>query len=153
MQKTVKDQNWQDQQALDRYTMIAPLLDESLDPARRSQMRQEISERRQVSQRTLYRYEAAYKAGGFSGLKPAAGNSAEKGSAETFHKADYLHSGAGRLGSTRRTQTLYPGTASVSRRVRRKADANVPGCPRELLQTLLQAASDDAPARRYQVWL
>ena len=47
MQKTVKDQNWQDQQALDRYTMIAPLLDESLDPARRSQMRQEISERRQ----------------------------------------------------------------------------------------------------------
>ena len=33
MQKTVKDQNWQDQQALDRYTMIAPLLDESLDPA------------------------------------------------------------------------------------------------------------------------
>ncbi len=73
MQKTVKDQNWQDQQALDRYTMIAPLLDESLDPARRSQMRQEISERRQVSQRTLYRYEAAYKAGGFSGLKPAAG--------------------------------------------------------------------------------
>lgn len=73
MQKTVKDQNWQDQQALDRYTMIAPLLDESLDPARRSQMRLEISERRQVSQRTLYRYEAAYKAGGFSGLKPAAG--------------------------------------------------------------------------------
>ena len=33
MQNTIKDQNWQDQQALERYTLIAPLLDESLDPA------------------------------------------------------------------------------------------------------------------------
>ena len=32
MQKTLKDQNWQEQKALERYTLIAPLLDESLDP-------------------------------------------------------------------------------------------------------------------------
>lgn len=72
MQKIMKDQNWQDQEALLRYTMIAPLLDESLDSAKRSQIRGEIAEKMEISERTLYRYEAAYKAGGFSGLKPVA---------------------------------------------------------------------------------
>ncbi|MBO4981088.1 MAG: transposase, partial [Lachnospiraceae bacterium] len=72
MQKTIKDQNWQDQQALERYTLIAPLLDESLDPAKRSQLRSGIAARAQVSERTLYRYEAAYRSNGFSGLKPIA---------------------------------------------------------------------------------
>lgn len=72
MQKTEKDQNWQDQQALERYVLIAPLLDESLDPAERSQMRNEIAERAHISERTLYRYEAAYRDKGFPGLKPVA---------------------------------------------------------------------------------
>lgn len=72
MQKTLKDQNWQEQKALERYTLIAPLLDESLDPAKRSQLRNEIAERTQVSERTLYRYESAYRDKGFSGLKPVA---------------------------------------------------------------------------------
>lgn len=72
MQKTLKDQNWRDQQALERYTLIAPLLDESLDPAKRSQLRCDIAERSEVSERTLYRYEAAYRDKGFSGLKPVA---------------------------------------------------------------------------------
>ncbi len=72
MQTIIKNQNWQDQQALERYKLIAPLLDESIDPAKRSQMRSEIAVRAQVSERTLYRYEAAYKAGGFPGLKPVA---------------------------------------------------------------------------------
>lgn len=72
MQKTIKDQNWQDQCALERYTLIAPLLDGSLDPAKRSQLRGGIAERSGVSERTLYRYEAAYRAKGFSGLRPAA---------------------------------------------------------------------------------
>ena len=53
MQKTLKDQNWQEQKALERYTLIAPLLDESLDPAKRSQLRNEIAERAQISERTL----------------------------------------------------------------------------------------------------
>lgn len=72
MQKTIKDQNWQDQRALERYTLIAPLLDESLDPAKRSQMRSGIAARAQISERTLYRYEAAYHEKGFAGLKPVA---------------------------------------------------------------------------------
>ena len=64
MQTIIKNQNWQDQQALERYKLIAPLLDESIDPAKRSRMRNEIAERAQISERTMYRYEAAYKAGG-----------------------------------------------------------------------------------------
>jgi transposase InsO family protein len=73
MENIVKDQKWQDQEALDRYTMIAPLLDETLDPAKRSQMRGAIAESAQVSTRTLYRYEAAFREKGFAGLRPAAG--------------------------------------------------------------------------------
>jgi transposase InsO family protein len=72
MQNTIKDQDWQDQKALERYTLIAPLLDETLDPAKRSQMRSEIAERAQISERTLYRYEEAHRKKGFSGLKPVA---------------------------------------------------------------------------------
>lgn len=71
IQETTKDQDWQDRQALTRYTLIAPLLDCSLDPAKRSQMRCEIARREQISERTLYRYEAAYRSNGFSGLRPA----------------------------------------------------------------------------------
>lgn len=72
MQTIIKNQNWQEQQALERYKLIAPLLDDSIDPAKRSQMRNEIAVRAQLSERTLYRYEAAYKADGFPGLKPVA---------------------------------------------------------------------------------
>ena len=61
---------WQEEQALRRYQLIAPLLDESLDNAKRIQLQEAIAERNSVSPRTLYRYEAAYRAGGFPGLKP-----------------------------------------------------------------------------------
>lgn len=70
--KTVKDISWQEQQALERYTLVAPLLDESLDPAKRSTLRQKISADSGISERSLYRYEAAYKKDGFAGLKPVA---------------------------------------------------------------------------------
>ncbi|MDC7290258.1 hypothetical protein NXH76_20920 [Blautia schinkii] len=62
--------NWQEEQALARYQMIAPLLDETLDAAKRIKMREETAVRYGISKRSLYRYEAAYKAAGFSGLKP-----------------------------------------------------------------------------------
>lgn len=72
MQTIVKDQNWQDKQALERYTLIAPLLDENMDPAKRSKLRKEAAIKAGISERTLYRYEAAYHEKGFAGLKPAA---------------------------------------------------------------------------------
>lgn len=68
---TSKDNKWRDGKALERYTLIAPLLEGSLDPAKRLQMREDIASRNGISLRSLYRYEAAFKKEGFSGLKPA----------------------------------------------------------------------------------
>lgn len=62
--------SWQDEQALNRYQLIAPLLDESLDTAKRIQLREDIAAKNDVSSRSLYRYESAYRKGGFAGLKP-----------------------------------------------------------------------------------
>ena len=72
MQTITKDKNWQEQQAFERYALIAPLLDETIDSARRSQLRKELALKAELSERTLYRYEAAYHEKGFAGLKPAA---------------------------------------------------------------------------------
>lgn len=68
--KTHQQGNWQEQQALERYAAIAPLLDETLDTAKKLQLREEIAEKLGVSSRTIYRYEATYRASGFAGLKP-----------------------------------------------------------------------------------
>ena len=61
---------WQDEEALKRYQMIAPLLDESLDEGKRRQLREEIAERYDVSKRSIYRYEEKYREGAFDGLRP-----------------------------------------------------------------------------------
>jgi transposase InsO family protein len=68
---TTESKKWQDEQALSRYQLIAPLLDESLDNAKRIQLRHDIAEQNSISLRSLYRYEAAYRKDGFTGLKPA----------------------------------------------------------------------------------
>lgn len=72
MQTIKKDQDWRDREALARYTLIAPLLDEDMDPAKRSKLRKETAINADISERTLYRYEAAYHEKGFAGLRPAA---------------------------------------------------------------------------------
>ncbi len=61
---------WQEDAALERYQLIAPLLDDSLDQDKRLMIRKEIARNNALSTRSLYRYEAAYRAKGFSGLKP-----------------------------------------------------------------------------------
>ena len=61
---------WQDEEALKRYQMIAPLLDESLDEGKRRQLREEIAEWYDVSKRSIYRYEEKYREGAFDGLRP-----------------------------------------------------------------------------------
>lgn len=76
MQKIIKDQNWQEKEALARYTLISPLLDVALDPAKRSTLRRETALKAGISERTLYRYEAAYHDRGFAGLKPVTGERA-----------------------------------------------------------------------------
>lgn len=61
---------WQDEEALKRYQMIAPLLDEDLDEAKRRQLREEIAGKYEISKRSLYRYEAKYREEAFDGLRP-----------------------------------------------------------------------------------
>lgn len=61
---------WQDEEALKRYQMIAPLLDEDLDEAKRRHLREEIAAKYEISKRSLYRYEAKYREDSFSGLRP-----------------------------------------------------------------------------------
>ncbi|MDW2799663.1 DDE-type integrase/transposase/recombinase [Clostridium boliviensis] len=62
--------HWQDDQALERFQMISPLLDESLDIAKRVGLREQLSKQYNVSTRSLYRYESFYHENGFSGLRP-----------------------------------------------------------------------------------
>lgn len=59
-----------DDTALKRYTMIAPLLDETLDPAAALKLRRELAEQNSISERTLRRYVNAWRTNGFEGLRP-----------------------------------------------------------------------------------
>ncbi len=61
---------WQDETALERFQMITSLIDENLDPAKRAELRRQVAQQNGVSERTLRRYEAAYRKGQFEGLKP-----------------------------------------------------------------------------------
>ncbi|MDO4650929.1 MAG: DDE-type integrase/transposase/recombinase, partial [Eubacteriales bacterium] len=62
---------WQEQEALARFQLIAPLLAEDLDDAKKIQLRKQIAREKGISVRSLYRYEKSYQNGQFSGLRPA----------------------------------------------------------------------------------
>ena len=70
MNTTENTKKWQEDEALRRFRLISPILDETLVPAKRLQIRKEIAEKSGITTRSLYRYEAAYRADGFTGLKP-----------------------------------------------------------------------------------
>lgn len=61
---------WQDEEALKRYQIIAPLLDDTIDEAKRRQLREQIAERQGISTRSLYRYESYFRQNRFDGLRP-----------------------------------------------------------------------------------
>lgn len=61
---------WRDNEALRRFQIISPLMDETLDFAKKLSIRQQIAETHNISLRSLYRYEKCYREGGFNGLKP-----------------------------------------------------------------------------------
>ena len=61
---------WQESEALKRFQIISPLLEETLDPAARQQLREKQAQHYQISVRSIYRYENAYRKSGFTGLKP-----------------------------------------------------------------------------------
>ena len=57
---------WQDEEALRRYRIIAPLLDPDMDEGKRQQLREEAAEKNGISKRTLYRYEKSYREEGMT---------------------------------------------------------------------------------------
>lgn len=61
---------WQEEQALRKFQLIAPLLEEGLDSAKKQALRERLAKSHHLSIRSLYRYEKAYVMHGFSGLKP-----------------------------------------------------------------------------------
>ena len=63
-------QRWQDETALIRFKMIAPLCDETIDHAKRIQLRKEIAAANDMSYKTIKRYDDAFRSLGFEGLKP-----------------------------------------------------------------------------------
>ena len=68
---------WQDAEALRRFQMIAPLVADDVDPAKRVELRKEIALKYDVSERTIRRYETAYWSNSLEGLKPASRVSGE----------------------------------------------------------------------------
>lgn len=56
--------------ALQRYTVIAPLLKPELEGAEKRRIRNQILSQGEISERTLRRYLAQYKKEGFAGLLP-----------------------------------------------------------------------------------
>ncbi len=68
--KSKEVRKWQNEQAIKRYSLIAPLLDPDIDEAKRCQLREEIAEKAGISKRTIYRYEAGYRSEQFEGLVP-----------------------------------------------------------------------------------
>ena len=68
--KNLMVQQWQEESALARFQMIAPLADTSLDHAKRVKLRYEIAEQNNLSYKTIKRYDDSYQLGGFEGLKP-----------------------------------------------------------------------------------
>lgn len=79
---------WQDQEALHRFQLISTLIAADADPAKRIAERKKLAETHDISERTLRRYEEAFRKSGFEGLKPAGRAEAEvKGPFPGFKKA------------------------------------------------------------------
>ncbi|HBQ86179.1 MAG TPA: transposase [Syntrophomonas sp.] len=66
----MRDQKKAEEIASERVQLLSPLLAEGLDAAQGRQIKARICEQTGISERTLRRYLAQYKAEGFSGLKP-----------------------------------------------------------------------------------
>jgi hypothetical protein len=67
----MRDQKKAEAIAQERMQLLAPLLAEGLDPAMMKQLKTQICTQTGISDRTLRRYLAQYRAGGFNALKPS----------------------------------------------------------------------------------
>ena len=79
---------WQDQEALNWFQLISTLIAADADTAKRIEDRKKLAETHGISERTLLRYEDAFRKSGFEGLMPAGRAEAEvKGPFPGFRKA------------------------------------------------------------------
>lgn len=69
--ETKETKDWRDEIALERYRMISPLLEDTLDDAQRIQLRHTIAGKNSISDKTVKRYYDRYLESGFDGLRPA----------------------------------------------------------------------------------
>ena len=65
-----KIENWKNEIALKRYQIIASLMDDALDVAKKQELRKKLAEQNGISERSIYRYENAYSVGSFENLRP-----------------------------------------------------------------------------------
>lgn len=66
----MRDKNRAEEIASMRVQMLAPLMENGLDPAKANQIRTRICEETGLSERTIRRYMEKYRIEGFNGLKP-----------------------------------------------------------------------------------
>lgn len=66
----MKDPGKREEMAANRFQLISPLLSGDLDAAQKAETKKQICEKSGLSDRTIRRYLARYRAGGFEGLKP-----------------------------------------------------------------------------------
>lgn len=84
--QTIKQ--WEEQEALHRFQLISPLLQEDLDDAKRIRLRKQIAEENGITVRSLYRYEKAYREKQFSGLNRQPGrNTVHKNCPKTLNSS------------------------------------------------------------------
>ena len=67
---TVLSEKEKELKAAQKWEMIAPLFDPTLDKAAKAEKRKQIAETNGLSTRTIQRYEKAYAENSFSGLRP-----------------------------------------------------------------------------------
>lgn len=65
-----KIEDWKTEVALKRYQIIAQLIDDGIDAAKKQELRNNLANQNGISKRSIYRYENAYLEGGFENLKP-----------------------------------------------------------------------------------
>jgi transposase InsO family protein len=65
-----KTEDWKTETALKRYQIIAPLMDDPLDAAKKQELRKKLAVQNGISERSIYRYESDYSEGGFANLRP-----------------------------------------------------------------------------------
>ena len=68
--KTMIQNRNRDEAALKKYTLISPLLDETLDRTAALELRKKVAQQNGLSERTIRRYVNAWHSKGFEGLRP-----------------------------------------------------------------------------------